>query len=124
MAYILTADDDPVIRDLVRFRLERDGHEVQTTESGLDLIAAAQVRRPDLVILDVMMPGLNGVDTARTLRADEVLHDIPIIMLTARIADADIEHGFVAGANDYLAKPFRPRELSLRVTALLSRSQA
>ncbi len=123
MAAIAIADDDAVLRDLVAFRLERDGHVVAAYDNGLDLLEACRGQRPDLVVLDLMMPGLNGLDTARALRADDVLATVPILLLTARTAEADVAHGFTAGADDYLSKPFRPSELSLRVQALLARTR-
>jgi len=121
MSVILVADDDDDIRDLVAYRLERDGHDVTTVANGLaalEHLASAQV---ELVILDVMMPGMSGIDVARAIRADGRLAGIRIILLTARTQEADLEQGYAAGVDDYVAKPFSPRELSLRVGAVLAR---
>lgn len=121
MSVILVADDDTDIRDLVAYRLERDGHDVTTVADGLaalDHLASAEV---DLVILDVMMPGMSGIDAARAIRADPRLAATPIILLTARTQEADIAQGYAVGVDDYVAKPFSPRELSLRVGAVLAR---
>lgn len=122
MAAIAIADDDAVLRDLVTFRLQRDGHDVAVYDNGLDLLEACRSKRPDLVVLDMVMPGLDGLETARALRADEVLAAVPILLLTGRTAEADVSRGLAAGADDHLAKPFRPSELSLRVHGLLARS--
>lgn len=118
---ILVADDDADIRDLVAYRLERDGHNVTTVADGLaalDHLASAAV---DLVVLDVMMPGMSGIDVTRAIRADARLAEMPIILLTARTQEADLEQGYAVGVDEYVAKPFSPRELSLRVTAVLAR---
>lgn len=118
---VLAADDDPLIRELIQFRLERSGYEVVTAENGDDALRLALERRPDLAVLDVMMPGLNGYEVTRRLRADEETRRIPIILLTARVQEADVAQGFEAGADDYLTKPFSPQELRARVQAILGR---
>ncbi|MHB1242658.1 MAG: response regulator transcription factor [Gaiellaceae bacterium] len=118
---VLAADDDPLIRELIQFRLERSGYAVVTAENGDDALRLARERRPDLVVLDVMMPGLNGYEVTRRLRADEETRRIPIILLTARVQEADVAQGFEAGADDYLTKPFSPQELRARVQAILGR---
>jgi len=118
---VLAADDDPLIRELIQFRLERSGYEVVTAENGDDALRLALERRPDLVVLDVMMPGLNGYEVTRRLRADEETSRVPIILLTARVQEADVAQGFEAGADDYLTKPFSPQELRARVQAILGR---
>lgn len=123
MALILVADDDLDIRELVAFRLRRDGHEVITVEDGVEALTSASDRSPDLIILDMMMPGLSGVDTARAVRDDPALADVRIIMLTARAHETDVVNGYHAGVDDYVAKPFSPRELSLRVSSLLARKR-
>jgi two-component system response regulator MtrA len=124
MARIVVADDDADIRDLVGFKLRQAGHEVETVEDGAAAVAAAQAVRPDLVILDVMMPGMGGLDATRALRLDPALARVPVILLTARAQESDIEQGFGAGADDYVVKPFSPRELASRVAAVLARSRA
>ncbi|MEO5710026.1 MAG: response regulator [Nocardioidaceae bacterium] len=124
MARIVVADDDADIRDLVGFKLRQAGHDVETVEDGAAAVAAAQAVRPDLLILDVMMPGMGGLDATRALRLDPELARVPVILLTARAQESDIEQGFGAGADDYVVKPFSPRELASRVAAVLARSRA
>jgi two-component system, OmpR family, response regulator MtrA len=121
MSTILVSDDDADIRDLVAYRLERDGHTVTTVSDGmaaLDHLASAAV---DVVILDVMTPGMSGIDAARAIRADRRHAKTPIILLTARTQESDVAQGYAVGVDDYVAKPFSPRELSLRVGAVLAR---
>ncbi|MDQ6686660.1 MAG: response regulator [Actinomycetota bacterium] len=123
MARIVIADDDADIRELVVFKLRHGGHSVVPVGDGAAAVEACAAEKPDLVILDVMMPGMSGLDAARTLRNDEAMAGLPIIMLTARAQESDIEQGFEAGADDYIVKPFSPRELASRVAAVLSRSR-
>ncbi len=118
---VLAADDDPLILELVQFRLERSGYRVITATNGDDALRLAREHRPDLAVLDVMMLGLNGYEVTRSLRADEETRDIPVILLTARVQEADVSQGFDAGADDYLTKPFSPQELRARVQAILGR---
>ena len=118
---LLVADDDDDILQLVSFRLERAGYKVVTAADGQQALAAARQHQPDLAVLDVMMPGLNGYEVTRQLRADPATAAIPVILLTARVQEADVSRGFEAGADDYLRKPFSPQELRSRVQALLSR---
>ena len=118
---VLVADDDEDILQLVSFRLERAGYTVVTAADGQQALAAARRHQPDLAVLDVMMPGLNGYEVTRQLRADPATAAIPVILLTARVQEADVSRGFEAGADDYLRKPFSPQELRSRVQALLSR---
>ena len=122
MAKIVVADDDADIRDLVVFKLEQSGHEVVPVSDGAAAVVACRAELPDLAVLDVMMPGMSGVDACRELRADPTLARIPVILLTARAQESDIERGFSAGADDYVVKPFSPRELASRVDAVLERS--
>jgi DNA-binding response OmpR family regulator len=117
------ADDDADIRELVVFKLRHAGHDVVPVGDGAAAVDACTAQRPDLVILDVMMPGMSGLDAARAIRAEESLAGLPIIMLTARAQESDIEQGFDAGADDYIVKPFSPRELASRVGAVLARSR-
>jgi DNA-binding response OmpR family regulator len=124
MAVIVVADDDADIRDLVGFKLEQSGHEVELVADGAAAVSACRERRPDLVLLDVMMPGMSGLDACRALRDDTELATVPVILLTARAQESDIEQGFRAGADDYVVKPFSPRELASRVTAVLARRRA
>ena len=122
MARILVADDDVDIRELVEFKLSTLGHDVVAVADGAAAIEACQTERPDLAVLDVMMPGVSGLDAIRAIRADPALADLPVILLTARAQESDVETGFDSGADDYITKPFSPRELASRVQALLSRS--
>lgn len=122
MARILVADDDVDIRDLVEFKLSTLGHDVTAVGDGQAAIDACRVERPDLAVLDVMMPGVTGLDAIRAIRADPALADLPVILLTARAQESDVETGFDCGADDYITKPFSPRELASRVEALLSRA--
>ena len=124
MARIVVADDDPDIRDLVVFKLRQAGHDVEAVEDGAAAVAACQASPPDLVVLDVMMPGMGGLDATRALRLDPRVARVPVILLTARAQESDIEQGFGAGADDYVVKPFSPRELASRVAAVLARSRA
>jgi two-component system response regulator MtrA len=122
VARILVADDDVDIRELVEFKLSTLGHDVVAVADGAAAIAACQAERPDLAVLDVMMPGVSGLDAIRAIRADPALADLPVILLTARAQESDVETGFDSGADDYITKPFSPRELASRVQALLTRS--
>ena len=123
MARIVVADDDVDIRELVEFKLSTLGHDVVAGSDGAAAIDACQAQRPDLAVLDVMMPGVSGLDAIRAIRADPALADLPVILLTARAQENDVETGFDSGADDYITKPFSPRELASRVQALLSRSR-
>jgi DNA-binding response OmpR family regulator len=118
---VLVVDDEQDILDLVRFRLEHDGYRVITASDGQSGLALAQEERPDLCILDVMMPKLTGLEVLAHLRADPTTADTPVILLTSRGQDADIDRGFELGAQDYVTKPFSPKELRRRVHAQLSR---
>jgi DNA-binding response OmpR family regulator len=118
---ILIADDDADIRSLVAFRLERAGYEVVQASDGEHALQLALERPPDLAVLDVMMPRLTGIEVTRRLRENEDTRRIPVILLTARVQEADVAAGFEAGADDYLKKPFSPQELRSRVQAILGR---
>jgi DNA-binding response OmpR family regulator len=121
MTRVLVVDDDPVIADLVSFRLARLGLEVSVETDGQAGLAAARELRPDLVVLDWMMPRMNGLEMCAALRADpdEQLARTPVLLLTAKAQEPDLERGFAAGATDYIVKPFSTRELASRVTAAL-----
>jgi DNA-binding response OmpR family regulator len=123
MARILVADDDVDIRELVEFKLSTLGHDIVAVSDGAAAIDACQQQRPDLAVLDVMMPGMSGLDAVRAIRADPGLSGLPVILLTARAQENDLETGFDSGADDYITKPFSPRELATRVQALLSRAR-
>jgi DNA-binding response OmpR family regulator len=118
---VLVADDDDDIRDLVAFRLDRAGYEVLRAGDGQQALDLAKKHVPDLAVLDVMMPKLTGYDVTRELRADAATSRIPVILLTARVQEADVARGFEAGADDYVKKPFSPQELKARVQAVLGR---
>jgi two-component system phosphate regulon response regulator PhoB len=124
MVTVLLAEDDTDIRDLVTFKLRQQGYEVRAFEDGLSALASARDDPPDLAVLDITMPGMSGLDVCRELRADPATSDVPIILLTARAQESDIETGFSVGADDYVVKPFSPRELVSRMQAVLARNQA
>ena len=117
-ARILVADDDPKHAQLVRLYLEREGHQVLTVGDGRSALEQTRARRPDLVVLDVMMPRVDGLDVCRILRAES---DVAILLVTARSSENDMLLGLDIGADDYMAKPVSPRELTARVRALLRR---
>jgi len=121
MSVIVVVDDDTDIRDLVVYRLERDGHDVRAFPDAMAALEALAERPADLAIVDVMMPGMSGFELARAIRQDPALSDTRVILLTARTQEADLTQGYAAGVDDYVPKPFSPRELSLRVNAVLSR---
>jgi DNA-binding response OmpR family regulator len=122
VALIVVADDDVDIRDLVEFKLATLGHDVVSVADGSAAVSACREHRPDLAVLDVMMPGLTGLEAVRELRADAGLHHIPVILLTARAQQSDVQTGYDSGADDYITKPFSPKDLASRVEALLSRA--
>ena len=117
---ILVADDDDDVRELVVFRLERAGYEVVTAKTGEEAVKLARERRPDLCLLDVMMPGLDGYETTRRLRGTDGFGEVPILLLTASVQDAAVAEGLEAGANDYVKKPFAPQELLARIESALA----
>ena len=119
---VLVADDDPDIRELVSFKLEQAGYRVHAVGDGEAALAAATALAPNLLLLDVMMPGMNGFEVCRRLRNQADTAGIPVIMLTARAQEGDVETGFAVGVVDYIAKPFSPRELLTRVNNVLARS--
>ncbi len=118
---ILVADDEEDLRELVTYRLSRSGYNVIGAEDGQAAYELAAERTPDLMVLDVMMPKLDGYELTRRLRAEAALRSIPVILLTARSQESDIDRGFEVGADDYLKKPFNPDELVARVRAVLGR---
>ena len=121
-SHILVADDDADIRDLVTFKLTQSGYTVEADSDGASAWAAMTERPPRLALLDVMMPGLSGLDVLRKARESATTASVPVILLTARSRDVDVEDGFACGATDYVIKPFSPRELVHRVTAVLGLS--
>lgn len=120
---ILIAEDDPDIADLVVHYLQKSGWETHVAPSGDKALAYARSHQVDLVILDLMLPGMNGLDICRALRADQAKASVPIIMLTAKADEGDRVAGLEIGADDYVSKPFSPNELVARIRALMRRSQ-
>jgi DNA-binding response OmpR family regulator len=119
-AYVLVAEDDPKQAELVRRYLAREDHTVRVVADGRAAVDEVRRDRPDLLVLDVMMPGMDGLDVCRTLRRD---FDLPVLMVTARAGAEDKLLGFDLGADDYLTKPYDPRELMARVRSLLRRAR-
>ena len=113
---VLVADDDPDIRQLVRLRLERSGYDVVSAEDGVAALELARDRSPDLAILDVSMPHMNGLDVARTLRQENAT--LPVILLTGRVRDEDVLEGANTDVDRYITKPFSPQELESQVREL------
>jgi DNA-binding response OmpR family regulator len=116
---VLVAEDEPHLLRLVQFRLEREGYDVVTAVDGQSALDAVFDVRPDLCLLDVVMPRRSGWEVLTELRGDERSHDLKVIMLTARATDADIATGMRLGADDYLTKPFSQHDLRARVAAQL-----
>jgi DNA-binding response OmpR family regulator len=121
---VLVADDEEDIRALVAFRLQRAGYDVITAADGEEALALATTQLPDLIVLDMMMPKATGLEVTRSLRGQDSTKDIPVILLTARAQEADVASGFEAGADDYVKKPFSPKDLQSRVQTLLERRPA
>src|SRR5512145_2347608 len=118
---ILVIDDEPDLLELVRINLRQAGYEVETAETGRDALELLRRSAPDLVVLDLMLPDVTGTEICRRMRTDPELADLPIIMLTAKADEVDRVVGLELGADDYVTKPFSPRELTLRVRAVLRR---
>ena len=120
MGRILVVDDNPQIARLVQFRLSREGHEVVVVHSGQGALDSAGASPPDLIILDIMMPGMDGYEVLRTLKGHADLAGIPVILLSGLGEEHHIVQGLRSGAQDYLTKPFSPAELAVRVERLLA----
>ncbi len=120
-AQIFVVEDDPGIRELIAVNLSRAGHRVELAEDGEAAVELVRKSLPDLMLIDWMLPGMSGVDLARHLRSEQRTRDVSIIMLTARDEERDKITGLEAGADDYMTKPFSPRELLARITAVLRR---
>jgi two-component system phosphate regulon response regulator PhoB len=118
---ILIVDDEEDILELVRFNLKKEGYETTCVESGEKALKCAQKERFDLMVLDLMLPGLDGLEVTQMLKANAATKNLPIVMLTARGEEADVVAGLEMGADDYITKPFSPRILSARVKAVLRR---
>jgi two-component system response regulator MtrA len=121
-ARVLVADDDEDILALITAVLRRSGHEVIAVQDGAQALATVQTQSPDLAVLDISMPELDGLEVLRRVRADAETRDLPVILLTAKAQEADVEHGYATGASAYIKKPFSPRELADLVDALLPQS--
>lgn len=121
MSNILVVDDDTDICALIEFKLGQSGHSVTVAHDGEAGLDTARSGEWDLILLDWMMPRRTGPEVCRELRQDDSFADVPVILLTAKAQESDVEHGFAAGADDYMVKPFSPRELSTRVSAALAR---
>lgn len=119
---ILIVDDEPAIARLARARLVQDGYAVTTAANGAEALGAIENDRPDLVVLDVMMPDMDGFEVLRRIRTSPQVSQLPVILLTARTSDADKVLGLHSGADDYMTKPFNPDELSARVAAVIRRA--
>ena len=119
MADILIADDDPILVEILKFRLEGAGHVVTVARDGEQALAMAREERPDLIVLDSMMPIVAGPEVLAELKSDPELNNVPVVMLTARDGEADIVAGLKGGAAEYLTKPFIPQELLVRISGLV-----
>jgi DNA-binding response OmpR family regulator len=120
----LIAEDDRDIRELVTAKLTASGYRVLAYSNGPAALAAALEHQPDVALLDVMMPGISGIEIVTRLRKDARTSEIPVILLTAKSQEFDIDSGYAVGAADYVVKPFSPRDLVARVNAVLGRSPA
>ncbi|MEE4355700.1 MAG: response regulator [Desulfococcaceae bacterium] len=120
---ILIVDDEEDILELLRYNLAAEGYDIICAESGEAALELAESRKPDLIVLDLMLPGIDGLDVTRLLRKNEKTLHIPIIMLTAKGTESDVVTGLELGADDYVTKPFSPRILNARVRAVLRRAE-
>jgi len=120
---VLVVDDETAIQEVIRFALGKSGFSVQCASSGEEALAKINDNKPEILLLDWMMPNMSGPELTRRLRKDSVNSDIPIIMLTARVSENDKVAGLNAGADDYIVKPFSPRELVARINAVLRRTE-
>ncbi|MCU1499042.1 MAG: response regulator with CheY-like receiver domain and winged-helix DNA-binding domain [Acidimicrobiales bacterium] len=118
---VLVVDDDPVILKLLTVNFELEGYEVCTATQGAEALEVAAERRPDVIVSDIMMPVMSGIDLVLNMKVDPALADIPVILLSAKAQAADIRAGLDAGAADYVTKPFAPLDLVARVEAALGR---
>jgi len=117
---LLVADDDEDILTLVRLRLTRSGFDVVVARDGEEALRLTREHRPDLAVLDWMMPKTSGIEVLRAIRAGSDTAEIPVVLLTARASDGDVAEGMAAGADDYIKKPFSPQDLAARVTTILT----
>jgi DNA-binding response OmpR family regulator len=124
MTSVLVVDDDPDVCDLVTYKLEQSGFDVRRASDGDGALREVAKQIPDLVLLDIMMPGISGLEVLQRWRGSAATAAMPVIMLTAKAQENDVERGFELGADDYVVKPFSPRELARRVTTVMSRRQS
>ncbi|HKK90096.1 MAG TPA: response regulator transcription factor [Desulfobacteraceae bacterium] len=118
---ILIVDDEQDILELVKYNLEKEGYQILTAMSGEEALAVAEGLLPDLMVLDLMLPGMDGLEVTRKIRSGKVTAQLPIVILSAKGEESDIVTGLELGANDYLSKPFSPRELVARIRAIFRR---
>ena len=118
---IVLAEDELQIARLIEFKLKKEGYQVTCKENGEEALKAIREEKPDLILLDVMMPAMDGYEVLRQVKEDEGLKDIPVIMLTARAQEKDVVKGIDLGAEDYITKPFHPAELLARVKRILGK---
>lgn len=121
MTKALVVDDDPDVCDLVAYKLEQSGFDVRRAQSGQQALDAVAAQQPDVVLLDIMMPGMSGLEVLERWRLDGSTAKLAVLLLTAKAQESDVERGFELGADDYIVKPFSPREVVRRVNAVLSR---
>ena len=120
---IVLAEDEPQIARLVEFKLKKEGYQVVSKGNGEEALAAIKAEKPDLILLDVMMPVMDGYEVLRRVKEDENLKNIPVVMLTAKAQEKDVVKGIDLGADDYITKPFHPAELLARVKRILGREK-
>ncbi len=118
---IVLAEDEPQIARLIEFKLKKEGYKVIWKENGEEALEAIKADKPDLILLDVMMPVMDGYEVLRRVKEDENLKSIPVVMLTARAQEKDVVKGIDLGAEDYITKPFHPAELLARVKRILGK---
>lgn len=118
---VLVVDDETNIQELIKFNLEKNGFEVVTADNGLDALRLAETKKPDLIFLDLMLPGMDGLDVCKNIRKNPAIENIPIVMITAKSEELDKILGLELGADDYITKPFSVRELVARAKAILRR---
>ncbi len=123
MSYILVAEDDRDIQELIVYNLQQEGFKVKALGRGDEIIGLIKKERPDLLFLDVMLPGLSGIEVCKQLRQDSTTRNLPIIMVTAKSSETDKVVGLELGADDYMTKPFSPKELVARAKAVMRRAQ-
>ncbi len=121
---VLVIDDEPFIRQILEFGLKAEGFDVVTAVDGAAGLAAARAQRPDCIVCDIMMPEVDGYGVCRALKGDPSTRGIPVVLLSAKGSAVDIDAGFEAGCDDYMTKPFSPRNLTELVRGLLAKAQA